>query len=61
MGFGIRELVILITVALIGWPYCRVVSRLGFSPWLGLLVFVPIVNIIALWLFAYASWPALRE
>jgi hypothetical protein len=61
MGFGIRELVMLITAALIGWPYCRVLSRLGFSPLLGLLVFVPIVNIIALWLFAYASWPVLRK
>lgn len=60
MTFGIRELVILITAAVIAWPYCRVLSRLGFSPWLGLLVFVPIVNIIALWLFAYAKWPALR-
>jgi len=62
MGFGIGELVIiLISAAVIGWPYCRVLSRLGFSPWLGLLVFVPLVNIVLLWVFAYASWPALRK
>jgi hypothetical protein len=61
MTFGIRELVLLITAVVIAWPYCRVLSRLGFSPWLGLLVFVPVVNIITLWLFAYAKWPALRE
>jgi uncharacterized protein (DUF983 family) len=59
MTTGFRELVLLITAAVIAWPYCRVLSRLGFSPWLGLLVFVPIVNIVALWLFAYAKWPAL--
>lgn len=57
MAFGIRELVLLITAVVTVWPYCRVLSRLGFSPWLGLLVLVPIVNIIALWLFAYARWP----
>jgi len=61
MDFGIRELSILVvTAAVIGWPYCRVLSRLGYSPWLGLLVFVPTVNVILLWLFAYARWPALR-
>lgn len=57
MDFGIRGLLILIMAAVIVWPYCRVLSRLGFSPWLGVLVFVRIVNIIALWLFAYAKWP----
>jgi hypothetical protein len=61
MAFGLRELVLVITAAVIVWPYSRVLSRLGFSPWLGVLVFVPVVNIIALWLFAYAKWPALRE
>ena len=58
MTFGMRELVLLIAAAVIVWPYCRVLSRLGFSPWLALLVFVPFVNLIALWLLAYAKWPA---
>jgi hypothetical protein len=61
MDFGIRELLILIMVAVIVWRYWRVLSRVGFSPWLGVLVFVPLVNIIALWLFAYARWPVLQE
>ena len=53
MSVGIRELVLWIAVPVIAWPYCRVLSRLGFSPWRGLLVFVPIVKNIA-------KCPALR-
>jgi hypothetical protein len=60
-----RELVILIELAVVllvvVWPCFRVLSRLGFSPWLALLMIVPIVNLIALWVFAYARWPALQE
>jgi hypothetical protein len=60
-GLGMRELVIVVAVAAIIWPYCRVVSRAGYSPWLGLLIIVPLVNVIALWVFAYVRWPALPE
>ena len=63
-GLGMRELVILIELAVVllvvVWPCFRVLSRLGFSPWLALLMIVPIVNLIALWVFAYARWPALQ-
>jgi hypothetical protein len=33
-------------------------QRAGFSPWLSLLALVPVVNVIALWLFAFGRWPA---
>ena len=46
MGCGIRELLVLLTAAVIVWPYCRVLSRLGCSPCLGILVFVPLVNLM---------------
>lgn len=36
----------------------RVLRRAGFSRWWALLVLVPVVNVVALWLFAYARWPA---
>lgn len=36
----------------------RVLRRAGFSRWWALLVLVPVVNLVALWLFAYARWPA---
>ena len=39
----------------------RVLRRAGYSPWWVLLVLVPLVNLIALWVFAYARWPAIDE
>jgi hypothetical protein len=34
------------------------VDKAGFSGWFSLLGIIPIVNIIALWVFAFISWPA---
>ena len=42
-------------------PAWRIVKRSGMNPALSLLLLLPIVNIIALWLFAYAEWPALKQ
>ena len=64
-GLGMRELVILfellIVFFLFAWPYSRIFSRVGFSPWLCLLMIVPVVNVIAIWIFAYSNWPALPK
>ncbi len=37
----------------------RVLRRAGYSPWWVLLVLVPLVNLVALWVFAYRRWPAI--
>jgi hypothetical protein len=39
----------------------RVVRRAGFSPWWALVVLVPLVNLVALWVFAYVRWPAIDD
>jgi uncharacterized membrane protein YhaH (DUF805 family) len=39
-------------------PSARILRRTGHSGWWCLLIFVPMVNMLALWIFAYASWPA---
>jgi hypothetical protein len=39
------------------WPAARIAARLGFSPWLGVLVVVPLVNVLLLWFVAYSKWP----
>jgi hypothetical protein len=33
----------------VAWPASRICSRLGFSPWLGILAIVPIANVLLLW------------
>ena len=47
-----------VSLALVMIPMWRIVQRAGFSPWWALLVLVPVVNLIALWQFAFGRWPA---
>lgn len=60
-SIGIPELDVV--VVLIGawlfvvWPAARVCSRLGFSPWVGVLAIVPLANFLLLWWLAYTRWP----
>jgi len=44
-----------------GVPLGRILSRAGFSPLWSIVAFIPIVNLIALWLFAFADWPGSSE
>lgn len=45
-------------LALMIWFYWRIARRAGYAGWWALLMLVPVVNIIVLWLFAFAEWPA---
>ena len=51
---GIGGLIVLILVIV---PLWRICTRAGFSGWWSLLVMVPLLNLIMLWVFAYAKWP----
>ncbi len=51
---------IIIVVFLFGifvWPAVRVLHRAGRSRWWVVLAFVPVVNIVLIWVFAFADWP----
>jgi hypothetical protein len=60
MSFPQLILILVIVVAII-YPYTRIFGKAGFSPWLGLLICVPLVNIIMIWYLALAEWPAQRR
>ncbi len=53
-------IMLLITLLMV-WVYCRIFSKTGFCWALGLLMFVPVANIIMLFVLAFADWPVLRE
>ena len=38
-------------------PAIGVLKRAGYSGWLYFLFLIPIVNIVWLWIFAFAEWP----
>ena len=58
MVFGpVHWLIFIIVVAVVLYPVGRILSRIGFSPLWSVLVFVPLVNLIALWVLASIDWP----
>jgi hypothetical protein len=38
-------------------PFWRICSRVGHSPWLSLLMIVPLANIICVYYLAFSEWP----
>lgn len=58
MGIGIWQIVIIIFwFVLVGYPIARIIGRIGFSRWMVILAFVPIANLVFLWVLAYVKWP----
>ena len=52
---------VLIIVAVKILVFCKIFSKAGYSWALGLLILVPIANIIMLFVLAFAEWPIQRE
>jgi hypothetical protein len=51
--------VITVFVILTAVPLTRILNRTGFNMWWCILLYVPILNLVGLWFFAYAEWPAI--
>jgi len=62
---GVPELIVVVVIAAICgiliWPATRICRRVGFPWWLGVLIVVPIANVILLWAVAFSDWPAERR
>ena len=59
-GFSaIDALFIVILLVLLVVPYWRIWQRTGHSGAWGLLMLIPLANIISLWVLAFKDWPAL--
>ena len=53
-------LVMIAVLLLVGVPVAKILGKAGYSRWLVILYFVPLVNLVMLWVFAFGDWPALR-
>lgn len=42
-------------------PIYRILRRMGFNGWLCVLAFVPLANLVTVWVLAYVRWPAVPE
>ena len=47
----------IVMVALVAYPVGRILNRIGFSPLWAIAMFIPLVNLIALWILAFTEWP----
>jgi hypothetical protein len=56
-----HSILFVIMAVLAIWPIWRIVGRAGYRGAWSPLLFVPIVNIILLYVFAFARWPALAD
>lgn len=56
MGFWGLGWPIVAAIAII--PFWRICTRVGISPWLSLLLIVPVANLIFIYYLAFSDWPA---
>jgi hypothetical protein len=47
--------------AIVGVPVMQILKRTGFSRAWVLVLFVPLVNLIFLWIYAFTRWPVEAE
>jgi hypothetical protein len=50
-------IILLVYIFIFVFPIARILGRVGLSGWWSILAIIPLVNLIALWVFAFASWP----
>ena len=61
LGAFIAAFIILIVIAIKLLIICKIFSKAGYSWALGLLMLIPIINIIMAFFLAFADWPVQRE
>jgi hypothetical protein len=59
LGSPLVMLVLVLTIVV--FPAWRIIKRTGHSGWRCLLMFIPLVNIVGLWFFAFVDWPAIDK
>jgi hypothetical protein len=57
-GWGSTWLILTIIVVI---PFWRICQRVGHSPWLSLLILLPLINLIFIYYLAFATWPSERK
>lgn len=65
-GMGEAQVLVLVAIyavllVLMVAVYTAIIRKAGYSGWYVLLMFIPIVNLVMLVVFAFAEWPITRE
>jgi uncharacterized membrane protein YhaH (DUF805 family) len=60
-GIGLPEIIIIVVILIIclipTLLVIKILHKAGFSGWFSILSFIPIVNLMVLWIFAFMPWP----
>ena len=51
--------ILVVILVLNAIPISKILGRVGLNKWWTIAFLFPFVNIVALWIFAHARWPAL--
>jgi nicotinamide riboside transporter PnuC len=43
------------------WLAARILEKAGFEPQWAFVLLIPVVNVIMIWVFAFADWPKLKK
>jgi hypothetical protein len=57
--FYVMFIAAIVAVTVMAW--WKICKKAGYSGWLGLLMIVPIANLVLLLVVAFADWPVLKE
>jgi hypothetical protein len=60
-GYGVGPIGMFLIAALIALPMWRICVKAGHPGIMALLMFVPVVNLVFLYWFAFADWPSQRS
>jgi hypothetical protein len=65
LSFTVWHLFALVVGLLLLWAFIavfgRILSRAGYSRWWLVTIFIPVLNLIMLWVFAFADWPRAKQ
>lgn len=62
METDILQTMLVVGIAALYIPACFLIARkAGYSGWLSLLMIIPVVNLLVIYIFAFADWPVVRQ
>ena len=57
-SIGLVQLIIVLILVLIPLLiFSRIVKKAGYSGWWALTIIIPLINLVMIWVFAFAEWP----
>lgn len=57
-GLGLLWLIVAVIAVV---PYWQICKKIGYSPWLSLLIVVPLANLIFIYYLAFSQWPSQKS